>query len=103
MRAELKRGDIVPHRGRRGRGDTGANCCARSISSQAQKPTPCVYCIAALPKTNLARNATSESHERTLSGSCRMMRELLRRLRLQPVAEKRTFLGWGHFVDRGRH
>jgi hypothetical protein len=31
------------------------------------------------------------------------MRELLRTALVQRVAGNRAFLGWGHFVDRGRH
>jgi hypothetical protein len=51
MRAELKRGDIVPHRGRRGRGDNGANCCAR-VDKLASAETDTLRLLHCCPAKN---------------------------------------------------
>jgi hypothetical protein len=50
--AELKPGDIVLIEAGAGVGITVQIAAQRSISSQAQKPAACVYCIAAQPAKN---------------------------------------------------
>jgi hypothetical protein len=51
-RAGLKRGDIVLIEAGAGVGIMMQIAAQGSISSQAQKPTACVYCIAAQPVKN---------------------------------------------------
>jgi hypothetical protein len=67
MRTELKRGDIVLIEAGAGVGRTMQIAAQGSIGSQAQKlHLAFIALLPNLPKTNLARNATSESHERAL-------------------------------------